>query len=155
MTQWKLVLEKTGEPVVFGQSYPDFREKFSIITGGTPPHKPQSTGRVEAGAGFEFFPGVFGMKWVDENDIRRPKLPLPVSPDPLAINTGERSLYKWQCGALGGFERALWSAIVAADSTNLAALGAGFPEHVTAYQRYASEHGYWTSLRARIEAERN
>jgi hypothetical protein len=68
-----------------------------------------------------------------------------------APNEGERSLYKWQCGALGSFERHIWTAISVADSGNLDALERAFPEHVKAYRRYVWESGYWEQLRARIE----
>jgi hypothetical protein len=64
MTTWKLINEKTGEPVVFGESYPDFRGDLEIIVGGIPPHKPGSTGRVETKGGRLYFPTVFNLKWV-------------------------------------------------------------------------------------------
>lgn len=63
-SEWKLIHEKTGKPVVFGESYMDFRGEFNIIVGGTPPHKPSSTGRVETSFGSTYFPCVFNMKWV-------------------------------------------------------------------------------------------
>lgn len=64
MSNWKLIEEKTGAAVVFGESYPDFRGDLEIIVGGTPPHKPSSTGRVETSVGMTYFPGVFNLKWV-------------------------------------------------------------------------------------------
>lgn len=69
----------------------------------------------------------------------------------LEITDGERSLYRWQYKALGGFERSLWDAILAADSTNLDAIAKGFPEHVAAFRRYANEAGYWDALVKRID----
>ena len=66
-------------------------------------------------------------------------------------NAGEQSLYNRNCGIQGGFETALWDALERADSTNLDALAKGFPEHVTAYRRYASEDGYWNNLVAKVE----
>ena len=62
-------------------------------------------------------------------------------------NAGERSLYRWQYRSASDFEASLWQCIITADSTNLDALAKGFPEHVTAYLRYASEDGYWNNLR--------
>lgn len=70
----------------------------------------------------------------------------PVEP----ITEGERSLYRWQYKITGGFEKSLWSAILAADSTNLAAIEKGFPEHVAAYHRFGYEAGYWDALVKRI-----
>ena len=66
-------------------------------------------------------------------------------------NAGEQSLYRWQYRQTSGFEAPLWECISTADSTNLNALAKGFPEHVAAYRRYASEHGYWPNLVAKIE----
>jgi len=66
---------------------------------------------------------------------------------------GERSLYRWQYRQASDFEHHLWNAICAADSTNLEALARAFPLHVEAYRRYATELGYWTSLKERIESE--
>ena len=40
-----------------------------------------------------------------------------------------------------------------ADSGNLEALARAFPEHLEAYHRYATEPGYWTSLKERIKSE--
>ena len=68
--------------------------------------------------------------------------PAPLEP----LNEGERSLYRWQYKVAGGFEKSLWSAIMAADSTNLAALANAFPEHVAAYQNFAHTSGYWDAL---------
>lgn len=72
------------------------------------------------------------------------------------ITEGERSLhrykYRYKYRACGSFEGLLWDAIVAADSTNLDAIAKGFPEHVTAYRRFANEFGYLDALCKRIEA---
>ncbi|NLH94305.1 MAG: hypothetical protein GX466_08865 [Candidatus Cloacimonetes bacterium] len=77
----------------------------------------------------------------------------PVVAAPPAITEGERSLYRWQYRQTSGFEAPLWQCISTADSANLDALAKGFPEHVTAYRRYASEGGYWNNLRNLIEGE--
>ena len=70
-----------------------------------------------------------------------------------AITEGERSLWRWQKKLYGGFERSLWDAIITADSTNLAAIEKGFPEHVAAYRSYANEAGYWYDLCKRVDAQ--
>lgn len=87
----------------------------------------------------------------DGHRIIAAALPKP-EPKPEPVTKGERSLWRWQVGEAGGFESALWSAIERADSTNLAAIAQGFPEHVAAYRRYAHETGYWDNLCVRIEA---
>jgi hypothetical protein len=71
------------------------------------------------------------------------------------LTEGERSLWRWRNLGAGGFEKSLWSTIMAADGTNLEMLGRAFPQHVAAYRRYAYETGYWTDLQARIEGERS
>lgn len=72
---------------------------------------------------------------------------------PAELTEGGRSLYRWQYYQAGDFEHHLWGAICTADSGNLEALGRAFPLHVEAYRRYATESGYWTSLKERIESE--
>ena len=69
------------------------------------------------------------------------------------VTDGERSLWRWQYKVTGGFERSLWDAIITADSTNLAAIEKGFPEHVAAYRSYANEAGYWYDLCKRVDAQ--
>lgn len=57
-----LVVEETGKPVCKG----DIVDRC-VILGGTAPHKPSSTGRIlveSHGMMTEFFPNVFGLKWV-------------------------------------------------------------------------------------------
>jgi hypothetical protein len=74
-------------------------------------------------------------------------------PEYEAINDGERSLYRWQRGVMGGFESALWDVILRADTTNLRRLAQGFPEHVAAYHNFAHKSGWWAALAERIEQE--
>jgi len=69
------------------------------------------------------------------------------------LTEGERSLYRWQYHQTDDFEGCLWDCISRADSTNLANLERGFPEHLEAYRRYARESGYWSDLKYRIESE--
>jgi hypothetical protein len=53
-----------GVTLIRGQQYPDFRGEMHTITGGMPPHKPSSSGRIYTERG-EYFPGVFNAEWVD------------------------------------------------------------------------------------------
>ena len=41
-----------------------FRGESYVITGGRPPHKPESTGKVWTSDNGEYYPGVFGLRWV-------------------------------------------------------------------------------------------
>lgn len=66
------------------------------------------------------------------------------------ITEGERSLYRYKFEATGSFEKSFWSMMMAADSTNLALIAKGFPEHAEAMRRYANESGYWQALVKRI-----
>lgn len=66
------------------------------------------------------------------------------------ITYAERGLLGWQnLTALGGFERALWTALGVADTENLNALAKGFPEEAEALRRYRNEAGYWEDVRER------
>lgn len=68
---WKLVHSGTGEAVVEKELVHDRDNEVWVVEGGTPPHKPSSTGRVwvrlldNAKWNREFFPTVFNMKWVE------------------------------------------------------------------------------------------
>lgn len=57
--------DKDGKVVVYGQKATSFRGEVHIVEGGRPPHHAGSTGRVYTDAG-EYFPSVFGMRWVEE-----------------------------------------------------------------------------------------
>lgn len=43
-------------------------DMFLLIEGGTAPHKPSSSGRVCVTGG-EYFPHVFGLKWVEIGEV--------------------------------------------------------------------------------------
>lgn len=68
---WKLVHSETGEAVVEKELVRGRDNDSWVVEGGTPPHKPSSTGRVWVRASDdttwnrEFFPQVFDMKWVE------------------------------------------------------------------------------------------
>lgn len=61
---WTLVHKATQRPVQHSEPCASFRGDISIITGGEPPHKPSSTGRVFILGGNEYYPGVFDLQWV-------------------------------------------------------------------------------------------
>jgi len=65
VNDWVLVHEQTNEEVNAGASVVSFRGEPAVVKGGRPPHKPSSTGRVWVDCG-EFFPSVFGLKWVKQ-----------------------------------------------------------------------------------------
>lgn len=64
---WALINEATGFAVFRGEILPDFRGDAGVIVGGYAPHKPSSTGRVRTADGQEFFPSVYGLKWIKIN----------------------------------------------------------------------------------------
>jgi hypothetical protein len=71
------------------------------------------------------------------------------------ITQAEYGLLGWQgLRALGGFDRALWTALERADTNNLNALAKGFPEEVTALNNFRNKIEYWTELRNRFETEK-
>jgi hypothetical protein len=57
-----ILLHEGGEHVLEGSTVTSFRGEQYTITGGRPPHKPESTGRVYTSGG-EFFPSVFNLVW--------------------------------------------------------------------------------------------
>lgn len=67
----KLIKEKTGDIVNVGDVAHDFRGQAAIITGWAMPRHEGSTGRVyikemdERGMTGEYYPSVYGMKWVE------------------------------------------------------------------------------------------
>ena len=73
---WTLVHKETGKPVVMNEVLRSNRTKQAYkVKGGTPPHKPSSTGRVwvdvDGRWDEEFFPTVFDLKWVNEIEEER------------------------------------------------------------------------------------
>lgn len=65
---WELQHKETGMRIAQGDVVGDPNDDQFEVVGGTPPHKPESTGRVVVnssdGNGREFFPSVFGLVWV-------------------------------------------------------------------------------------------
>lgn len=70
----RLVNKDTGEVVAIGDNVNSFRGEEAIVTGGSPPHKEGSTGRVDVRwtgmeASGSYFPSVFNLEWRDERHI--------------------------------------------------------------------------------------
>jgi hypothetical protein len=65
--QWQLVFSghlgtKDGKPVNEGAEVRDFRGAWGVVTGGVPPHKDGSTGKIEVD-GALYYPTVYGCRW--------------------------------------------------------------------------------------------
>lgn len=61
--RWILIDEVSLRSVRYGDVRESFRGEHAVITGGTPPHKPGSTGRIETSDNGTYYPGVFLAKW--------------------------------------------------------------------------------------------
>lgn len=66
--QWQLVDAESGCEIHTGDVRPTRGGESFVVDGGTPPHKPSSTGRVHGHLKFgnhmlEFFPGIIGAEW--------------------------------------------------------------------------------------------
>ncbi len=67
----RLIKESTGEEVKTGDVAHDFRGEAAIVTGWAQPRHEGSTGRVyvkemnEQGFTGEYYPSVYGLKWVE------------------------------------------------------------------------------------------
>jgi hypothetical protein len=60
---WLLIDSVTQKSVKVGDKRETFRGEKVIMSGGTPPHKPSSTGRAQSSKG-AFYPSVYGCQWV-------------------------------------------------------------------------------------------
>lgn len=61
--KWLLIDEVTQRSVKIADVRKDFRGETGRVHGGRAPHKPSSTGRVHVD-GREYYPSVFGLKWI-------------------------------------------------------------------------------------------
>lgn len=62
---WLLVHEGDDAAGVYeGETVRSFLGEDYVLTGGRPPHKPASTGKVWTSDGGEFYPGVFKLRWI-------------------------------------------------------------------------------------------
>ena len=69
---WKLVSKDTGKEAKFGDKLTSFRYETYKLIGGSPPHKPSSTGSIYVVNSAEedecYYPSVFGLKW-EKQDV--------------------------------------------------------------------------------------
>lgn len=71
-----MLCDEYGAPIQHGQEMETFRGEPIVVTGGTPPHKRSSTGRVMVEyanrrgpwSAQEFFPSVIGAAWEPINE---------------------------------------------------------------------------------------
>ena len=62
---WLLVHEDASTQGVYeGEAVRSYRGEDCVLTGGRAPHKPGSTGKVWTSDGGEYYPSVFGLRWV-------------------------------------------------------------------------------------------
>ena len=61
---WTLMRQNTREPIYTDTVVYSHRNEAHTLTGGRPPHKLGSTGRVWTQGGGEYFPTVFDLIWV-------------------------------------------------------------------------------------------
>ena len=61
---WLLIDEVTQKSVERGQVLTNFRDEREMVRDGTPPHKAGSTGRIRMAPGREYYPSVYGCRWV-------------------------------------------------------------------------------------------
>jgi hypothetical protein len=64
------------------------------------------------------------------------------------MTEAEKRLCDHFSGRNGSFFKALFDAMLVADSRNLARLARGFPEEARAVERYQKEEAYWPALEA-------
>jgi hypothetical protein len=69
-SNWTLVREGTNTPVAIGETIVSFRGLETILLGGSPPHKPSSSGKVWV-ENAEYYPSVFNLKWVETPTSQR------------------------------------------------------------------------------------
>lgn len=65
---WTLVNTVNRQPVHVGDVALDFRGERHVINGGTPPHKPSSSGFIHTSNGAEFYAGVCSLAWVQQGE---------------------------------------------------------------------------------------
>ena len=66
MQNWQLI-DANNNPVTVGDVIVSFRGEQATLKGCSPPQHAGSTGRVYAGGG-EYYPSVYGLKWVSITD---------------------------------------------------------------------------------------
>lgn len=58
------LVDEDGNTVLPGDTVTSFRGKTATLKGGRAPHKPGSQGKVYLQGGGEFYPSVYGLRWV-------------------------------------------------------------------------------------------
>lgn len=71
------------------------------------------------------------------------------------LNKQEKIAYEWQMGMMGGFFKTIMDACSIADSTNIAKLEKGFPDHVAAYQKFSRVSGWWQNIERTMKGDNN
>jgi hypothetical protein len=61
-----ILAHKSGAICYRDEVVKDFRGEEHTLTGGRCPHKPSSSGFVYTGDGYEYYPGVFDLQWVNQ-----------------------------------------------------------------------------------------
>ena len=61
--KWLLIDTYTQRSVNIGDALVSHKGDAYVVTGGSAPKKPSSTGRVYTAQGREFFPSVFNCAW--------------------------------------------------------------------------------------------
>ena len=64
----RLIHKNTGKLVEVGDTITNFRGEETVIKSFSEPHKPSSQGKVFTATGYEYYVGVYDMKWVDRDD---------------------------------------------------------------------------------------
>lgn len=67
-----ILLDKNNKPVMKDSVYITFKGNKITVTGGKPPHKIGSTGRIYSKEYYqEYFPQVCNLKWVNNNETNK------------------------------------------------------------------------------------
>jgi hypothetical protein len=66
---WKLVDRTTRVQCRIGDTVTDFRGDTAVLAGGSPPHKPSSSGFAYTQGNRELYVGVFGLEWVKDKPV--------------------------------------------------------------------------------------
>ena len=98
---WEL-RDESGQPVEVGRivttARDDDRNRRFELRGGTPPHKPSSTGKVYGhwltldegrNSGDEYYPQVFNLKWVELTKLAEPEAEKPAAPSSPSSPSGK------------------------------------------------------------------
>lgn len=65
--KWRLIFTNSGHVVRCGDTVRNFRGGTAIVVGGRPPMAWGSTGHVWTADNQQFYPGVFNLAWLRED----------------------------------------------------------------------------------------